>query len=70
VVSFLFYTFVFMKPNEIHEEDVNQVAKSLRKTLTPNQIQEVIDMYPFEQEQDPTGNWSEVVEHCIYQVID
>jgi len=56
-----------METNTIDEADVKQVADSLKLKVTATQIQEVIEMYPFEQEQDPTGNWSEVVEHCIYQ---
>lgn len=59
-----------MEANTINEEDVIQVANSIHKTLTPEQIQEVIKMYPYDQEQDPTGNWHLVVENCIYQVID
>jgi hypothetical protein len=59
-----------MEANTIQSGDVEQVAKRLRVTLTPEQIQEVIDMYPEAQEQDPTGNWSEVVDFCIGQVVE
>lgn len=53
----------------ISRTDVLIVAQHMRKTLTEDQIKEVIDIYNHEEECDPNGNWSEIVEHCIYQVL-
>lgn len=53
----------------ISRTDVLIVAQHMRKHLTENQIKEVIDIYNHEEECDPNGNWSEIVEHCIYQVL-
>ena len=56
--------------NQICSDDVKNVASSIKKTLTDEQINEVLSMYDFEQSQDPTATWNLVVENCIYQVID
>lgn len=53
----------------ISRTDVLIVAQKMRKTLTDEQVQSVIDMYNHEEECDPNANWSEIVEHCIYQVL-
>lgn len=53
----------------ISRTDVLIVAQHMRTHLTENQIKEVIDIYNHEEECDPNGNWSEIVEHCIYQVL-
>lgn len=54
----------------VSKEDVLQVATTLKKELTEKEIQNVIELYPSYQDQDPTGNWSTSVEDAIYQVID
>jgi hypothetical protein len=51
--------------NTITKEDVLQVADELGYTPTDAQIQEVIEMYPSEQDADPTGTWNLVVEQCL-----
>ena len=37
--------------------------------MTDEQIQRVLAIYSHEEECDPNGNWNEIVEHCIYQVV-
>lgn len=54
------------KENQITKEDVLEVANQLGFEPTEEQIQEVIDMYPSEQEADPSGTWNLVVEQCLY----
>lgn len=56
--------------SSISAEDVLQVASDLDLALTKEQVDAVIELYPSEQENDPTGNWCFVVEHCINQVLD
>lgn len=51
-------------------EDVERVASSIGQRLTEAEKTQVLEMYPSEQEQDPTGSWVEVIEQCIYNVID
>jgi hypothetical protein len=55
--------------NTIQPIDVKFIAASINKTLTEEQINEVLEMYPTEQESDPTGTWNLVIENCIYQVL-
>ena len=55
---------------KITKEDIKMVAKTLKVKLTPKEVTQVLRMYPYEQEQDPTGNWSEVAENCIGQVVE
>ena len=55
--------------NPIKKLDVIFVASSINKTLTEEQINEVINMYPVEQEMDPTATWNLVIENCIYHVL-
>lgn len=53
--------------NTISKEDVLQVAQSINmKTPSDDIIQEIINEYPGEQEQDPDANWSLVVETQLY----
>lgn len=53
------------KQKRITIEDVLQVANQLGFKPTEEQILEVIEMYPSEQKEDPTGTWDLVVEHCL-----
>ncbi len=53
----------------ISEIDVKIVASKMRVNLDNQQINKVMSIYNHEEECDPTGNWSQIVEHCIYQVI-
>lgn len=52
--------------SKLTAEDVENVAESIGLQLSAKEIKEVIKQYPDYQEQDPTGNWDLVVEHCIY----
>jgi Ca2+-binding EF-hand superfamily protein len=54
----------------IGKEDVLQVAKSLKQELTEAEVQEVINRYPFEQDDDPGGTWNLVVEKIMYDLIE
>jgi len=54
----------------IEKIDVEHVAHSLNKKLTEKQINEVLEMYPAEQDNDPTTSWDLVIENCIYQILD
>jgi hypothetical protein len=54
--------------NPITAPDVINVAESIKKAVTSEMISEVIKRYPFAQKQDPTANWSLVVEQLVYEV--
>ena len=56
------------RENQIEKEDVLSVAKSLKVTLTDEQVSEAINRYPAEQEEDPSGTWNLVVEKIIYDL--
>lgn len=51
----------------ISREDVLQVAKSL-KMEEPSEkiIQEIIDEYPSEADNDPSATWNLIVENQLY----
>lgn len=51
----------------ISKEDILDVAKPLGVTLTNTEIEWVRLCYDDSQRQDPTANWSLVVEDLIYQ---
>lgn len=48
--------------------DVIEVANQIGKSLTESDIDEVLAIYPNEQDNDPTATWNLVVENCIYNV--
>ena len=54
--------------NQITKQNVIEVADSISIKLTDDQINEVLEMYPFDQEQDPTATWDLVVENIIYSI--
>ena len=54
----------------IQKEDVVSVATSINKTLTDKQIEDVLELYPSEQRNDPTATWNLVIEHCINQIVE
>ena len=54
--------------NTISREDVLQIAGQLKFEPTEEQINQIIEMYPTEQEADPSGSWNLVVEHCLYSL--
>lgn len=53
----------------IEKEDVLQVANSIGKILTEEQIQEVISLYSSEEDEDPSATWDLIVEKIIYDII-
>ena len=50
-------------------EDVLQVAQNLDLPITLDQAREVIELYPAEQENDPTATWDLVVEMILHNVL-
>ena len=50
--------------------DVIEVANQIGKTLTESDIDEVLAIYPSEQDNDPTATWNLVIENCIYNVVN
>jgi len=54
----------------IAQEDVKGVAEFIGRTLTPEQTEQVISLYPGEQEQDPGAEWYLVVEKIIYDITN
>tara|TARA_R110001632_G_scaffold7671_3_gene30573 strand:- start:546 stop:725 length:180 start_codon:yes stop_codon:yes gene_type:complete len=57
-----------MKTNIIKEEDVSRVARDLNIIMNKTQVQKVLELYDDAQTDDPTSNWSEVVESIIYNI--
>lgn len=57
-----------MKTNIIQEEDVSRVARDLNIIMNKTQVQKVLELYDDAQTDDPTSNWSEVVESIIYNI--
>lgn len=55
--------------SNIDREDVLDIAESLNISLTEEQINKIILLYPHEEECDPTGTWELIVENCIYQIV-
>jgi hypothetical protein len=56
--------------DEISIEDIVQVALDLKLNPTIEQIKEVQKVYRDEADNDPTSNFKEVIEGCLYNVID
>lgn len=54
----------------ITPEDVQGVADFLKRKLTQDQIQKVVELYPGEQEEDPSAVWYLVVEKIIYDLVE
>jgi hypothetical protein len=57
---------------KIKMEDVLAVAQSLPslKRITVAQMEEALNRYEYEQEQDPGATWNLVVEHILYSLLD
>ena len=57
---------------KIKMEDVLAVAQSLPslRRITVAQMEEVLNRYEYEQEQDPGATWNLVVEHILYDLLD
>lgn len=56
------------KQCSITKEDILQLASSLNISLNDSEVQQVMDIFPSEQESDPTGTWDLIAEHCIHQI--
>lgn len=56
--------------SNVDNEDVLSVASELNISLTDEQVNKIVLMYPHEEECDPTSTWNLIVENCIYQVIN
>jgi hypothetical protein len=48
--------------------DVIEVAKSIKKVVTPEMIKEVLKRYPSAQDNDQSATWNLVIEQLIYEV--
>ena len=53
---------------EIDKDDVYKVANDLCIGLTDEQVKEVLELYPSEQEEDPSATWNLVVENIIHNL--
>ena len=50
-------------------EDVQSIATDIFKVeLTEDQIIEALELYPYEVEDDPTGDWTEIMEQTLYNI--
>jgi hypothetical protein len=54
----------------ITRQDVYSVANNLCIGITDEQVDQVIDLYPFEQEEDPSATWDLVIEKIIWDLKD
>ncbi len=55
--------------NKIAKEDVVSVATSIGVTLTDDEIEDIVENYPWMQEMDPTGTWDLVVDDMINFIL-
>lgn len=55
--------------NKIAKEDVVSVATSIGVTLTDDEIEDIVENYPYMQEMDPTGTWDLVVDDMINFIL-
>lgn len=55
--------------NKITKEDVVSVATSIGVTLTDDEIEGIVENYPYMQEMDPTGTWDLVVDDMINFIL-
>lgn len=58
------------KTDKISEYDVQKVANDLCIGITDSQIEQVLDLYDVEQEEDPSATWDLVVEKIIWDLKD
>ena len=58
-----------METPKITPEDVKSVAEAIKQELTDDEIKYIIDEYPIEEDEDPTGTWDLIVEQIIYRVV-
>ncbi len=57
-----------METANIIEEDVIAIAQSIGKELTSDEIDQVLEIYPDAQIDDPTSTWDLVIENIIYSI--
>jgi hypothetical protein len=55
---------------EITPQDVAQVAIDLGMDITIGQINQVLEIYDDEADNDPTATWNLIVENCLYNLQD
>jgi hypothetical protein len=55
---------------EITAQDVAQVAIDLGMDITIGQVNQVLEMYDDEADNDPTATWNLIVENCLYNLQD
>ena len=54
----------------IKRQDVYEIANKLCIGITDDQVDQVIDLYPAEQDEDPSATWDLVVEKIIWDLKD
>jgi len=55
---------------EITAQDVAQVAIDLGMDITIGQVNQVLEIYDDEADNDPTATWNLIVENCLYNLQD
>ena len=55
---------------EITAQDVAQVAIDLKMDITIGQVNQVLEIYDDEADNDPTATWNLIVENCLYNLQD
>jgi len=55
---------------EITAQDVAQVAIDLGMDITIGQVNQVLEMYDDEADNDTTATWDLIVENCLYNLQD
>jgi hypothetical protein len=55
---------------EIKAQDVAQVAIDLGMDITIGQVNQVLEMYDDEADNDETATWDLIVENCLYNLQD
>ena len=53
---------------EITAQDVAQVAIDLKMDITIGQVNQVLEMYDDEADNDETATWDLIVENCLYNL--
>jgi Ca2+-binding EF-hand superfamily protein len=57
-----------MTTAKIDKEDIKRIAKSIGKSLTDEQVNQILEEYPNWEKQDPTATWNLIVEDLVYFV--
>jgi hypothetical protein len=56
------------KTNLLTEQDVLNVANDLGINITKSQVQQVLERYEGEQDEDKTATWDLVIENILYTI--